>query len=59
MEQATDKMVVGLKEELEVTESQIENAAWTQEDEKRIRRRLDLKLMPIIFGLYLLCFVDR
>jgi hypothetical protein len=33
--------------------------AWSKDDEGRIRRRLDLRVMPVIFILYLLCFIDR
>lgn len=32
---------------------------WSKDDEARIRRRLDLRVMPVIFILYLLCFIDR
>jgi hypothetical protein len=32
---------------------------WTDEDEKRIRRRMDVRIVPTVFALYLLCFIDR
>jgi len=32
---------------------------WTQEEEKAVRRKLDLKIVPIITALYLFCFLDR
>lgn len=32
---------------------------WTDEDEKRIRRRMDVRIVPTVFVLYLLCFIDR
>ncbi|KAH8590938.1 major facilitator superfamily domain-containing protein, partial [Bisporella sp. PMI_857] len=43
----------------EITESEADSMTWTEDDETRIRRRLDLYMMPIIFGLYLLFFTDR
>ncbi len=32
---------------------------WTEEDEKRIKRRMDWRIVPTVFALYLLCFIDR
>lgn len=32
---------------------------WTAEDERRIRWKLDLRIVPAVFLLYLLCFIDR
>jgi len=32
---------------------------WTLEDEKRIRNRMDWRIVPTVFVLYLLCFIDR
>ena len=32
---------------------------WTAEDERRIRRRMDFRIVPTVFVLYLLCFIDR
>ncbi|KAL3421922.1 major facilitator superfamily protein [Phlyctema vagabunda] len=32
---------------------------WNDEDEKRIRRRMDMRIVPTVFVLYLLCFIDR
>ena len=32
---------------------------WTKHDESRIRRRMDARIVPTVFVLYLLCFVDR
>ena len=32
---------------------------WDAADEKRIRRRMDVRIVPAVFVLYLLCFIDR
>lgn len=32
---------------------------WTVEDEERIRWRMDIRIIPIVFVLYLMCFIDR
>jgi hypothetical protein len=34
-------------------------ADWTAHDESVIRQKLDFRLVPIVFLLYLLCFIDR
>jgi hypothetical protein len=32
---------------------------WTDADEKRIKRKMDWIIVPTVFVLYLLCFIDR
>jgi len=32
---------------------------WDAADEKRIRNRMDWRIMPTVFILYILCFIDR
>lgn len=32
---------------------------WSDDEEKKIRRKLDFRLVPIVTILYLLCFLDR
>ena len=32
---------------------------WTEEEEKAVRRKLDMHIVPIITALYLFCFMDR
>ena len=32
---------------------------WTPAEEQRVRRSLDYHIVPIVFILYLLCFLDR
>lgn len=32
---------------------------WTNGEERKVRRRLDYRIVPIVFTLYLLCFLDR
>lgn len=32
---------------------------WTPEEERAVRRKLDLRLVPPVTLLYLLCFIDR
>ena len=35
------------------------NLEWDASDEKRIRNRMDWRIMPTVFILYILCFIDR
>jgi hypothetical protein len=32
---------------------------WTDDEERKIRRKLDFRIVPIVTLLYLLCFLDR
>jgi hypothetical protein len=32
---------------------------WTSQEETRVRRQIDYRIVPIVFILYLLCFLDR
>lgn len=32
---------------------------WDDEEEKRIRNKLDWHIVPVVTVLYLLCFIDR
>jgi len=32
---------------------------WTPEDERRIRQRMDWRIVPTVLALYLMCFIDR
>ncbi|EGP84014.1 uncharacterized protein MYCGRDRAFT_76558 [Zymoseptoria tritici IPO323] len=34
-------------------------ATWTAEEETRVRRKLDLQIVPMVTVLYLMCFLDR
>ncbi|PIA98720.1 putative transporter [Cercospora beticola] len=36
-----------------------DNITWTEEEETRVRRKLDLQIVPMVTVLYLLCFLDR
>lgn len=36
-----------------------EDLTWTEEEEKKIRRKLDFHVVPLVTLLYLLCFLDR
>ncbi|KAK4631650.1 hypothetical protein CLAFUW4_02533 [Fulvia fulva] len=33
--------------------------SWTEEEETRVRRKLDLQIVPMVTVLYLMCFLDR
>ncbi|KAI9055970.1 hypothetical protein LZ554_000904 [Drepanopeziza brunnea f. sp. 'monogermtubi'] len=37
----------------------IESIEWDDQDERRIRRRIDIRILPTVFCMYLLCFLDR
>ncbi|KAK6439190.1 hypothetical protein LTR95_004609 [Oleoguttula sp. CCFEE 5521] len=39
--------------------SEPELLTWTEEEERRIRRKLDWRIVPLVTLLYLLCFLDR
>lgn len=32
---------------------------WTEEEEARVRHKLDWQIVPLVTLLYLLCFLDR
>ena len=32
---------------------------WSDDEERKIRRKLDFRIVPIVTLLYLLCFLDR
>jgi hypothetical protein len=32
---------------------------WDKTDEDRIRSRMDWRIVPTVFALYLMCFIDR
>jgi hypothetical protein len=32
---------------------------WDEKDEARIRQRMDWRIVPTVFALYLMCFIDR
>lgn len=34
-------------------------SAWTEEEERAVRRKMDWNLVPLVTLLYLLCFLDR
>lgn len=36
-----------------------EDLTWTEDEEKKIRRKLDFHVVPLVTLLYLLCFLDR
>jgi hypothetical protein len=32
---------------------------WTEAEENKMRRKLDIRIVPLLFFLFLLCFIDR
>lgn len=42
-----------------VEEKERRELEWTEEDERRIKWQMDLRIVPAVFVLYLLCFIDR
>lgn len=34
-------------------------ATWTEEEETRVRHKLDWQIVPVVTVLYLMCFLDR
>lgn len=53
MEVKTRKLEVQIEDIAATIES------WTVAEEKSVRRSLDFRIVPIVFVLYLLCFLDR
>lgn len=49
--------------EIQMTEKVSSNEGvtleWDESDEKRIRNRMDVRIVPTVFALYLMCFIDR
>jgi hypothetical protein len=39
--------------------SEREGLTWTDDEERKIRRKLDFRVVPLVTLLYLLCFLDR
>lgn len=37
----------------------VEEATWTEKEETTVRWLVDFRVVPIVFVLYLLCFLDR
>lgn len=32
---------------------------WSEEEERAVRRKMDVRLLPLLTSLYLVCFIDR
>lgn len=45
------------KPQVEVDEGEI--ASWNAEDEKKLVRKLDIRIFPVIIVLFILNFIDR
>lgn len=41
------------------SEEEVQPTEWTEADEKRIRRKMDWRIVPTVLALYLMCFIDR
>ncbi|KAG4424024.1 hypothetical protein IFR04_002866 [Cadophora malorum] len=60
--QAIDKEeapAVKMSEKVSSSEENLAGIEWDEADEKRIRQRMDWRIVPTVFCLYLLCFIDR
>jgi hypothetical protein len=40
-------------------DSELADLTWSEDEEKKIRRKLDFRVVPLVTLLYLLCFLDR
>jgi len=40
-------------------ENDQQSIEWSDADEKRIRNKMDMRIVPTVFILYILCFIDR
>ncbi|KPI37938.1 putative transporter [Cyphellophora attinorum] len=55
-----DKMNPEVFEKEEVRQDETPNSIeWTEEEERRMRWKLDLRIVPTVFFLFLLCYIDR
>lgn len=52
----TKGMGVAKHENIEISSGGI---SWTPEEEKKLLRKIDLQLMPIMWLMYLLSYMDR
>lgn len=52
-----------ISQHVDVVEAKTEFTAgevsWTEEEEKRVRNKLDMQIVPVVTVLYLMCFLDR
>lgn len=56
---STDNIMDRTKNKADVSLFENESeAAWTEAEEKAVRRKLDLNLVPILTLMYLVCFVS-
>lgn len=53
--EAGDLKAMGTKDHVEVSEQ----LTWTPEEEKKLVRKIDLYLLPTIWLMYLLSYMDR
>lgn len=51
------KTVVDTKHQVEIDET--ESTSWSVEDEKKLVRKLDVRIFPVIIILFILNFIDR
>lgn len=59
-----DNLVATESADEKVSDTQVEELCpdlptWTEEEETQVRRQVDFRVVPIVFVLYLLCFLDR
>lgn len=54
-----DAPAVRMTEKVSPSEENLSSIEWDETDEKRIRNRMDFRIVPTVFCLYLLCFIDR
>jgi len=45
--------------DVEIEDVQHEHITWTEKEETTVRWQIDFRIVPIVFVLYLLCFLDR
>ncbi|CZS89472.1 related to permease of the major facilitator superfamily [Rhynchosporium agropyri] len=50
---------INMTEKVSSSEENLTGIEWDDKDEKRIRQRMDFRIVPTVFVLYLLCFIDR
>lgn len=54
-----DKFDPEISEKEEARGDEQRRIEWTDEEERRMRLKLDLRIMPVVFILFLLCYIDR
>jgi hypothetical protein len=54
-----DKLDPEISQKEEADEADHESFEWTEQEERRMRLKLDMRIVPTVCILFLLCYIDR